>query len=158
MNNITFEIKVDRRFLQNNAYMYKLVPFVEDVRTKEIFYSGTSTSSTSITDGTNTTSTNASSERDRDSTHGSQLNLSFKKKKNEPAKAESRNAATTTATSSPASSPSETFVTNDPYNKLTASISKDLFKNDSQFRLIVQAVPCFGGTNLIVFGASQIIT
>ena len=46
----------------------------------------------------------------------------------------------------------------DPYFKLTGCIHKKMFRDYDEIRVIVEAIPQFSGCNIVVFGASQVIS
>lgn len=139
---LSLSIKVDRRFLKTNLYSYNLIAYLENYKTKELCYPIDRYKNDLVLDlyVKNDFGFMKKTQSTDDDNHESDDDIDGVNRH------DCRRANSVEITAS------------DLYYELDVSVPKQMFQGDDQIRVIVEAIPLFGGCSIFIYGASQVIT
>lgn len=126
-------VKVDRRFLQSDSHNYGLVAYLEDYKSKELYFNRMI--------------------KDLDIDLNIKNDMGLTKWEDELV-----SALQGERESNDVDSAALEITQNDLYYKIDISIPKSMFHEGDQIRVIVEAIPFFDGCSVVIYGASQVIT
>ena len=139
---LSLNVKVDRRFLKTHLYSYNLIAYLENWKTKELYYPIDRIENGLILD----------------LFVKNDLGLMKKAQSEDDDDDESDDDIDRVNRLDCLQANSVEITTSDLYYEMDASIPKQMFYGDDQIRVIVEAFPLFGGCSIFIYGASQVIT